>query len=49
MDKMREGLSQLATRQPFPDAFKDRLLITDEDFQRRWIDELSEKLKVGRP
>src|SRR2546428_4807693 len=30
MEKMREVLSQLATGQTFPDAFKDRLLITYE-------------------
>src|SRR2546428_686644 len=48
MDKMREVLGQLATGQPFPDAFKDRLFITYEDFQHRWIDELNEKIKAGR-
>ena len=48
MDKMREVLGQLATGQPFPDAFKDRLFITYEDFQHRWIDELNEKIKTGR-
>jgi Tfp pilus assembly protein PilF len=48
MEKMREVLGQLATGQPFPDAFKDRLFITYEDFQRRWIDDLNEKIKTGR-
>src|SRR5437667_90292 len=48
MDKMREVLGQLVTGQPFPDAFKDRLFITYEDFQRRWIDDLNEKIKAGR-
>jgi len=48
MDKMREIISQLGTGKPFPDAFKDRLFITYEDFQRRWIDDLNEKIKAGR-
>ena len=48
MDKVREVVGQLATGQPFPDAFKDRLFITYEDFQHRWIDELNEKIKSGR-
>jgi len=48
MDKMREVIGQLGTGQPFPDAFKDRLFITYEDFQRRWIDDLNEKIKAGR-
>ncbi len=48
MEKMREVLSQLATGQPFPDAFKDRLFITYEDFQHRWIDDLNQKIKAGR-
>ena len=48
MDKMRDVLGQLATGQAFPDAFKDRLFITYEDFQHRWIDDLNEKIKAGR-
>ncbi len=46
--KVQEVLEQLAAGKPFPDAFKDRLFITYEDFQRRWIDELNEKIKSGR-
>jgi len=48
MDKVREVLGQLAIGKPFSDAFQDRLFITYEDFQRRWSDELNEKLKAGR-
>ena len=48
MDKVREVLGQLAIGKPFPDAFQDRLFITYDDFQRRWGDELNEKIKTGR-
>jgi hypothetical protein len=29
-------------------AVQDRLFITYEQFQQRWLDELNEKLKAGR-
>ncbi len=48
MDKVREVLNELAKGQPFPFAFQDRLFITYDQFQQRWIDELNEKLKAGR-
>jgi len=48
MQKVREVLEALATGQPFPDAMQDRLAITYEQFQQRWIDELNAKLKAGQ-
>jgi len=48
MQKVREVLDVMATGQPFPSAFQDRLFITYEQFQQRWIDELNEKMKAGR-
>jgi len=48
MQKVREVLEVMATGQPFPAAFQDRLFITYEDFQRRWTDELNEKIKAGK-
>ncbi|TAL08869.1 MAG: hypothetical protein EPO02_11865 [Nitrospirae bacterium] len=48
MQKVREVMDVMATGQPFPAAFQDRLFITYEDFQRRWIDELNDKIKAGR-
>ncbi len=48
MDKVREIIGQLAGGQPIAAAVQDRLAITYEQFQQRWIDELNEKLKTGR-
>jgi len=48
MQKVREVLEVLATGQPFPAAFQDRVFITYDQFQQRWLDELNEKLKAGR-
>jgi len=49
MQKVREVLEMLATGRPFPDAMQDRLAITYEQFQQRWIDELNETIKAGKP
>jgi Tfp pilus assembly protein PilF len=48
MEKVREIIGQLASGQPIDAAIQDRLFIPYEDFQRRWIDELNEKMKAGR-
>jgi Tfp pilus assembly protein PilF len=48
MEKVREILDLLATGQNIAPAMQERLFITYDDFQRRWIDELNEKLKAGR-
>ena len=48
MDKVREIVGQLANGQPIAAAMQDRLFISYDQFQQRWIDELNEKLKAGR-
>ena len=48
MEKVREIVGQLANGQPIAAAVQDRLFITYEQFQQRWIDELNEKIKAGK-
>jgi hypothetical protein len=48
MDKVREIVGQIANGQPIAAAMQDRLAITYEQFQQRWLDELNEKMKAGR-
>ena len=48
MEKVREVLGQLANGQPIAAAMQDRLFITYDQFQQRWLDELNEKIKAGR-
>lgn len=49
MQKVREVLGLLAAGRSFPDAIQDRLFITYEQFQQRWIDELNEKRTSEKP
>ncbi|MFQ5931423.1 MAG: peptidase MA family metallohydrolase [Nitrospiraceae bacterium] len=46
MQKVREIVGQLAAGQPFAEAIKDRLFISYDDFQRRWVDNLNLKLRT---
>ncbi len=48
MQKVREVLEVLSTGQAFPNAMQDRLFIPYEDFQRRWVDDLNDKIKGSR-
>jgi len=48
MDKVREVIDQLSKGQPIAAAIPDRLFISYEQFQERWIDELNEKIRMGR-
>ena len=48
MEKVREILSQLANKQPIAAAIQDRLFISYDEFQRRWVDSLNEKMKIGK-
>jgi predicted negative regulator of RcsB-dependent stress response len=48
MDKVREILDRLANGQPIGAAIQDRLFISYEQFQERWIDELNTKIQMGR-
>jgi hypothetical protein len=45
---VREIVGQIANGQPIAAAVQDRLAITYEQFQQRWLDELNEKMKAGR-
>jgi len=47
MDKVREILDRLANGQPIGAAIQDRLFISYEQFQDRWIDELNSKIQMG--
>ena len=46
MQKVREIVGQLAAGQPIAAAIKDRLFISYDDFQRRWVHNLNLKLKT---
>ena len=46
--KVQEIVGVLASGQPIAAAMQDRLFITYDDFQRRWVDNLNEKLKTGK-
>jgi hypothetical protein len=48
MEKVREILGLLADGKPIAAAIQDRLFITYDQFENRWIDELNDKLKSGR-
>ncbi len=47
MDKVREILDRLSNGQPIGAAIQDRLFISYEQFQDRWIDELNSKIQMG--
>jgi hypothetical protein len=46
MEKVREILNLLASGQPIAASVQDRLFIPYEEFQRRWVDNLNEKLRA---
>ena len=48
MGKVREIIALLATGQSFAPAMHDRLFMPYDEFERRWMDHLSEKLKAGK-
>jgi tetratricopeptide (TPR) repeat protein len=47
MDRVRDVLDKLATGQPFAPAFQDRVFISYDDFQRRWVENLNQALQAG--
>ncbi|MGH7166897.1 MAG: peptidase MA family metallohydrolase [Nitrospiraceae bacterium] len=49
MEKVREIIGLLATGQSFAPAMHDRLFMSYDEFERRWMDNLSEKMKAGKP
>ena len=48
MGTVRDLLDRLSKGDAFPEAFHDRVFITYDDFQRRWIDTLNQSLQGGR-
>jgi tetratricopeptide (TPR) repeat protein len=48
MDKVRELIGVIASGQPIAAAMQDRLFFPYDEFQRRWIDHLNEKIKTRR-
>ena len=45
MGIVRDLIDRLSTGEAFPAAFHDRVFITYEDFQRRWIDTLNQSVQ----
>lgn len=45
---VRDLLDRLSKGDAFPAAFQDRVFITYDDFQRRWVDTLNQSLQDGR-
>jgi tetratricopeptide (TPR) repeat protein len=48
MEKVRELIGVIASGQPIAVAMQDRLFFPYDEFQRRWIDHLNEKIKTRR-
>ncbi len=48
MEKVRELIGALANGQSIAAAMQDRLFFPYEEFQRRWIDHLNEKIRAGK-
>jgi hypothetical protein len=48
MGTVRDLLDRLSKGEAFPAAFHDRVFITYDDFQRRWVDTLNLSLQGGR-
>ena len=48
MGTVRDLLDRLSKGETFPAAFHDRVFISYDDFQRRWVDSLNLSLQGGR-
>ncbi len=48
MGKVQDIIEALATRQPMAVAIKDRLFISYDQFQERWIENINEKIRAGK-
>jgi hypothetical protein len=48
MGTVRDLLDRLSKGDAFSAAFQDRVFITYDDFQRRWVDTLNQSLQGGR-
>lgn len=47
MGKVQDILESLAKGQPLAAALQDRLFITYDEFERRWVETINEKLRAG--
>ena len=45
---VRDLLDRVSKGEPFPAAFEDRIFISYEEFERRWVDNLNLALQSGR-
>jgi tetratricopeptide (TPR) repeat protein len=48
MGKVQDIIEALAGRQPMATAVKDRLLISYDEFQQRWSENINEKIRAGK-
>ncbi len=48
MHRVKELLNLLKARQPIAAAMQDKLSLTYEQFERRWVDDLNARLKSGK-
>lgn len=48
MGKVQDIIETLAGRQPMAAAIKDRLLISYDEFQQRWSENINEKIREGK-
>lgn len=48
MEKVREIIGLLVAGKPIAASIQDRLFISYDEFQRRWVKSLNEKMKIGR-
>jgi hypothetical protein len=48
MGKVQDIIEALAGRQPMAAAIKDRLMISYDEFQQRWNENINEKIRAGK-
>lgn len=48
MGKVQDIIETLAGHQPMAAAIKDRLLISYDEFQQRWSENINEKIRAGK-
>jgi Tfp pilus assembly protein PilF len=48
MGKVQDIVESLAGRRPMADAIKDRLMISYDEFQQRWSENINEKIRAGK-
>jgi hypothetical protein len=48
MGNVQDIIEALAGRQPMATAVEDRLLISYDEFQQRWSENINEKIRAGK-